>query len=615
MCGIAGILRFDHQPVDPNSLNCMGKALRHRGPDGNGTWICESGRIGLTHQRLAIVDPKNRANQPMQLDQHWMLVFNGEIYNHHQLRRELISEGVPFQTESDTEVLLHLYRRYGARCVDRIDGMFAFAIWDKLNQQLFAARDRFGEKPFYFHHDKSGFWFASEMKALFAAGIDQTPNPFLHGLYLTTGLLKDPSDAGASFFNLIRSLPPAHTLIVQGESIHIEQYWKLSKANPDNNPTEWIRDFDRKLNDSVSLRLAVNVTTGIGLSGGIDSSAILQHGSRLNTPIHPISAIFPGFERNEEPYIRTLAKHFVIRPEWVMPEADTLAAQFDHWLFHQEEPVSSSSAFVQYLVYQKAKEVGIKVMLEGQGADELLAGYDRYISIYLRQLLMEKKWKLFRLLKQQLNESGIQYSWGIEHLAAAFFPGWANRSLLARKINRSEVDWLNKDYRQYLHEENKKRFSISSNLDLHSALNEDLTGGRLEVLLRYADRNAMAHGIEVRLPYLDHRLVEWVHALPEDQLIAAGKSKWILRQSMKGRLPESILNRTDKIAFEPPQASWMQHPIIQNRLKESKQTLIDDKLLDPKILNRSADKLAAHAPQNIDWQILCLASCQQAMKH
>jgi asparagine synthase (glutamine-hydrolysing) len=269
---------------------------------------------------------------------------------------------------------------------------------------------------------------------------------------------------------------------------------------------------------------------------------------------------------------------------------------------------------VQYLVYQKAKQCGIKIMLEGQGADELLAGYDRYISIYLRQLLAQKKWKAFRLVNQQLQASGTLFSWNVKHMAAAFFPGWANRSLLAQRINRSEVDWLNKDYRQYLHEENKKRCTVSPINNLHSALNEDLTGGRLEVLLRYADRNAMAHGIEVRLPFLDHRLVEWVHALPEDQLIAEGKSKWILRQSMKGRLPESILNRTDKVAFEPPQLTWMQDSMLQNRLKESKKMLIEDKLLDPRILNRSADRLDAHAPQNIDWQILCLASSQQAMK-
>jgi asparagine synthase (glutamine-hydrolysing) len=427
-------------------------------------------------------------------------------------------------------------------------------------------------------------------------------------------LLKDPSDAGACFFNHIRSLPPAHALIIQGEKITIERYWELTKNKADNNPIEWIRNFDRKLNESVSLRLGVTVKTGIGLSGGIDSSTIFQHCSRLNTSIHPVSAIFPGFERNEEQHIQTLAKHFAMRPEWVRPDAEALTDQLDRWLYHQEEPVSSSSAFVQYMVYQKAKECGIKVMLEGQGADELLTGYDRYISIYLRQLLREKKWNAFRLLKQQLQATGTQYTWNIEHLAASFFPAWADRSLLAKRINRSEVDWLKKDYRQYLHEENKKRFSISSIHDLHAALKEDLTGGRLEVLLRYADRNAMAHGIEVRLPFLDHRFVEWVYALPEDQLIAEGKSKWILRQSMKGRLPDSILNRMDKVAFEPPQATWMQDPMLRKRLQESKQMLIDQQLLDPRILNRNATELAAHAPHNIDWQILCLASSQQAMK-
>jgi asparagine synthase (glutamine-hydrolysing) len=614
MCGIAGIVRFDHEVVDPNVINQMAETMVHRGPDGRGRWICNSGRIGLAHQRLAIVDQNDRADQPMHLDQRLALVFNGEIYNYRKLKEDLEKTGVRFITESDSEVLIHLYQHHGTRCVDLIDGMFAFAIWDQEKKILFAARDRFGEKPFFYHQNNGGFFFASEMKALFATGIDRTLDPFLNGLYLTTGLLKHPSDAGATFYESIRSLPPAHTLVVQDEKVSIHRYWQLTESDPDGNQIEWISDFDRKLNQSVDLRLSVNVKSGIGLSGGIDSSSILQHAIRLQRKIHPVSAIFPGFKRNEEAYVHVLAKEFFLKPEWIVPQETDLTSELDKWLYHQEEPVSSSSAFVQYMVYRKAKESGIKVMLEGQGADELLAGYEHYISVYLRQLLSEKKWSAFHEIKQQFQAAKINFPWGIKHHAAAFFPTWAGRKIRSEKIKRTQTDWLAKDYRQYIDEESNKHFPFYAIHNLHTALREDLTGGRLEVLLRYADRNAMAHGIEVRLPFLDHKLVEWVHALPEEQLIAGGKTKWILRQSMKDRLPEKILNRTDKIAFEPPQAEWMKSSEMRKRLMESKQQLVDEHILDACILKRNADQLDAHAAQNFDWQILCIASIMNAAK-
>jgi asparagine synthase (glutamine-hydrolysing) len=309
-----------------------------------------------------------------------------------------------------------------------------------------------------------------------------------------------------------------------------------------------------------------------------------------------------------------LAKEFFLKPDWVIPQPTDLSSELDKWLYHQEEPVSSSSAFVQYMVYKKAKQSGIKVMLEGQGADELLAGYGHYISVYLRQLLREKKWRSFHEIKLQLQAANIDFPWGIKHLAAAVFPAWANRKVRSEKIKRTQVDWLTKDYRQFLQEESNKHFPPFSIENLHTALREDLTDGRLEVLLRYADRNAMAHGIEVRLPFLDHKLVEWVHALPEEQLIAGGKTKWILRQSMNARLPEKILNRTDKIAFEPPQADWMNTTLMRNRLMESKQQLVDERILNASILNRNADQLDAHTAKNYDWQILCMASIMKGAK-
>jgi asparagine synthase (glutamine-hydrolysing) len=271
--------------------------------------------VGLIHRRLAIVDPHPRSAQPMHLNDRYVLVFNGEIYNHAELRKNLQKQGITFQTENDAEVLLQLFSLHGRSCLEQLDGMFAFAIWDRQTKSLFAARDRFGEKPFYFHYNEDRLLFASEMKALFAAGVDQAEDPFLAGLYLTAGILKDPADQGATFFKHVRSLPPAHTLVISDSSISIQRYWDL-KAEKNTNK-DIFKTLDQKINDAVHQRLSMNVRCGIGISGGLDSSTLLYYLLKQHAKIDCLSAIFPGFERNEEAHVKSLAKAFSIDPIWV----------------------------------------------------------------------------------------------------------------------------------------------------------------------------------------------------------------------------------------------------------------------------------------------------------
>jgi asparagine synthase (glutamine-hydrolysing) len=613
MCGIAGIIEFGIVPVDPTILDQMSASLEHRGPDGHGSWIEQDNSVGLIHRRLAIVDPHPRSAQPMHLNDRYVLVFNGEIYNHAELRKNLQKQGITFQTENDAEVLLQLFALHGRSCLEQLDGMFAFAIWDRQTKSLFAARDRFGEKPFYFHHNEDRLLFASEMKALFAAGVDQAEDPFLAGLYLTAGILKDPADQGATFFKHVRSLPPAHTLVISDSSISIQRYWDL-KAEKNTNK-DIFKTLDQKINDAVHQRLSMNVRCGIGISGGLDSSTLLYYLLKQHAKIDCLSAIFPGFERNEEAHVKSLANAFAIEPIWVSSNAEMLTNQLDQWLYHQEEPVSSSSAFAQYLVYERAKASGIRVMFEGQGADEVFAGYDRFVSVYLRQLIHQKKFHSFQQQYSALKKSGTPFNWNLNHLAAAFFPSIAKGIIRSRKIKSLQADWLNDDYRDFLLQAAETRVRDSAIPHLHDALKTDLTAGNLEVLLRYADRNAMAHGIEVRLPFLQTGLVEWVYGLPDNIFIHQGQTKWILRQTMKNKLPDSIIDRTDKVAFETPQAEWMKNASIQDRIQDAKNELIGMKWLDKKILTRKADQLTVHAANNIDWQILCLASTRNAMKY
>jgi asparagine synthase (glutamine-hydrolysing) len=613
MCGIAGIIQFGQLQVDPGTLERMSVSLKHRGPDGYGSWIDDDNVVGLAHRRLAIVDPHPRSTQPMHLNDRYVLVFNGEIYNHAELRKNLQKQGITFQTENDAEVLLQLFALHGRSCLEQLDGMFAFAIWDRQTKTLFAARDRFGEKPFYFHHNDECLLFASEMKALFAAGINQAEDSFLAGLYLTTGILKDPSDQGATFFKHIRSLPPAHSMVVSNNIISIERYWDLSFKR--NTHQDIFNQLDQKLNDAVHQRLGMNVKCGIGISGGLDSSTLLYYLLKQHAKIDCLSAIFPGFERNEEVHVKTLANTFSIEPIWVSSNADMLTNQLDQWLYHQEEPVSSSSAFAQYLVYERAKASGIRVMFEGQGADEVFAGYDRFVSVYLRQFIQQKKFRAFQKQYSALKKSGTTFNWNLNHLAAGLFPSIAKKIIRSRKIKSLQADWLNDDYRDFLLLETETRFPDSAIAHLHDALKADLTAGNLEVLLRYADRNAMAHGIEVRLPFLQTELVEWVYGLPDDLFIHQGQTKWILRQTMKNKLPNSITHRTDKVAFETPQAAWMKNASIQDRIHDAKNELIAMRWLDKKILKRKLDQLPVHAANNIDWQILCLASTRNAMRY
>lgn len=606
MCGIAGILSSSPSLVSLSRLQQMSAAIAHRGPDGADHRLYNNGSAGLAHRRLAIIDLSNAAAQPMEYLQRYHIVHNGEIYNYRELKHTLQQKGYQFLNQSDTEVILAAYDCYGPQCLQQFEGMFAFAIWDAKEQLLFAARDRFGEKPFFYFQDDEQFLFASEMKALWAAGISKEVDETMLFNYLTLGYIQHPGNAGRSFYKNILQLPARHYLLydLPSRQLELHHYWDIDARHTDLDITteKAIERFRELFTTSVSNRIRSDVPVGTSLSGGLDSSSVLATMRKLTgTAVHTFSAIFPGFERDESKYISTVAHHLGVVTHDVQPSATDILNLFEKVCYHQETPFQSSGTIAQFMVFQLAKQQGVTVLLDGQGADETLAGYHKY---YLR--FWQELGRTDPALQQQEMEAtqklGIQTGWNWKQKLAGRFPSFAESFLLRSKTReqKRQPD-LSESFAETFGISHFSRPHIDS-LNGMLYYNSFLNG--LEELLQYADRNSMAHGREVRLPFLHHQLVEFIFSLPSSFKIRNGFTKWILRESMKEQLPESIVWRKDKTGFETPQALWMQLPDVQDYAQEAKRTLVNKGFLKPSVLDKKIQPLEIHAAENFDWRYL-----------
>lgn len=613
MCGIAGILSAPGQ-YKVEQLQRMTKAIAHRGPDGESHWHNAGGSVLLGHRRLAIIDLSAAAAQPMQRREDeahdLVIVYNGEIYNYKELRETLLQKGHRFTTQSDTEVILAAYQEYGAACVDYFDGMFAFAIWDGELQELFAARDRFGEKPFFYHFHNGSLLFASEMKALWAAGVPREHNRKMLFNFLTIGYTGNPADPGETFYTNIRKLPAASCLYYKPGAAEpvIEKYWEI-----DSNEQQKISDhdalekFDQLLRQSVNRRLRSDVRIGTSLSGGLDSSSIAALIHAASYPgLTAFTATFPGFERDESAHAQQVCHQFGFAHQTITPDAESLEREWERLCYHQEEPFGSSSIFAQFSVYGLAAQHQTKVLIDGQGADELLAGYPRYYKWYWQELFRKRKlWRSGEL--DAAREKGITEPFGFRNIIAALFPDIAavllEQQYLLHALKQKDLT------REFVKLQSQEAYYTTPEIfTLNGALHFNAFTNGLEELLRYADRNSMAHGIEVRLPFLSHELAEFLFTLPSDFKIRKGWSKWLLRESMKEILPETITWRKDKTGFEPPQKKWMSAPSMTALIHEAKNTLVKEKILRPSVLNKPVIATAAHDPGNYDWRYLAAAS-------
>ncbi|WP_290798006.1 asparagine synthase (glutamine-hydrolyzing) [Flavihumibacter sp. UBA7668] len=615
MCGIAGIItEVAASDADRqfHAINLMAEALAHRGPDGAGFWEDDSARVFFGHRRLSVIDLSPGAAQPMHYAGRFTILYNGEIYNYKELRTDLLHRGYTFQTESDTEVILAAYQEFGADCVKQLDGMFAFAIWDAVQSELFLARDRMGEKPLFFCWQGGRLLFASEMKAFWAVGVPKEPDPHQLLLYLGAGVTGIPLRAEQSFYSGIFQLPPAHTALysyvsgVWGELI-LSRYWDLTRPVPPDrcHPTgdhlpRWMGEFEDLLKASVRKRLRSDVPVGSSLSGGVDSSSIAAMVKELGVGKWTgFSAVFPGFERDESALIGELASRLNIQSQTCTPTAADLLKDLDRLLFHQEMPVESASALVQYKVMQLAAEQGVTVLLDGQGADELLGGYPSYIHWFLQEKWRSGPRAAFLKERTAFTEHGWKEGWGWRNRLAAWFPQAAQEQLIKKQAaSVRRIPYVNQEYvSAALRTEDLFKPFVTS---LNDILYFDLTMGRLPELLRYADRNSMAFGREIRLPYLDPALMEFVFSLPAEFKMRDGYTKWILRQSMNNRLPASIAWQKKKIGYEPPQTDWMKAPGVQEFVLQSRQELVDKGILQKRYLDRPYTGTAA------DWRVLVL---------
>lgn len=610
MCGIAGIISRNPLLASSTRVQRMINAIRHRGPDGEGiaalTHHGETPAI-LGHQRLAILDLSQLGAQPMHyLNNRYCIVHNGEVYNYRELRQSLQQAGYHFQSETDTEVILAAYDRYKEECLQHFEGMFAFAIWDTEKQQLFAARDRFGEKPFFYWEDEEQFIFASEMKALWAAGADKIPDEGMLYNFLTLGYIQHPGDAGRTFWKHIRQLPARHYLLydLKAGQLSLRPYWDIDAAATDNSitPEKAVNRFSELFHASVSNRLRSDVPVGTSLSGGLDSSSVLATVCQLTgQPVHTFSAIFPGFERDESAHIKTAAGHLKVKSHTVQPSASDMISDFEKVCHHQETPFQSSGTLAQYKVFQLAKEQGITVLLDGQGADETLAGYHKYYASYWQELGRSNR----TLQKHEIaaaKQLGINVNWGWKNQLAGAFPSLAASYLSGiRSKQQRQLKDLEPAFTASFgasHYASPHIDSLNGQLYYNSFLNG------LAELLQYADRNSMANGCEVRLPFLYHPLVEFIFSLPPSFKIRNGYTKWILRQSMNHQLPESIVWRKDKTGFETPQKNWMELPEVQDYVQEAKRTLVNKGVLQASVLHKKIQPQEIHAADNFDWRYL-----------
>lgn len=627
MCGIAGILLNTPNPAAPVYLKKMTDALAHRGPDGEGSWSNRKNTVHLGHRRLSIIDLSNNAAQPMPYAGRYQIVHNGEIYNYTEIRNFLQNKGYSFTSKSDTEVIVAAYDYWKERCLQQFDGMFAFAIWDEKEEQLFAARDRFGEKPFYYYEDEENFVFASEMKALWKIGIEKTVDNKMLLNYLSLGHVQNCVDKEQTFFESVYSLPPSHYLQFSPatQPSKIKRYWQINKEiKIDISAADAIEKFTELLGSSVRRRLRSDVPVGTSLSGGLDSSTIAAciagagKRSSLEDPanifgnqsgrLQTFSALFPGFENDESAYIKRVTESLSIKNYPVYPTAEGLINQFVTLCYHQEEPFQSSGIYAQYKVFEQARQQQVTVLLDGQGADETLAGYPKFIHWYLQEVLSRHKLGSAQVERKAFQRNEQHFLWDTKNIIAAFLPSHA-----AIQLERKEY------LKTIRHPDLNPAFSKSVagrewegiHKPIVTKLNDILyfhtAEMGLEELLRFADRNSMAHGCEVRLPFLNHELVEFVFSLPSQLKMHEGWTKFLLRKAMDKKLPDEIVWRKEKIGFETPQKNWMQEPALQEYIHEAKRKLFNAGILNKAVLDKPAEPKAVHDDKNYDWRYLCAA--------
>jgi len=546
MCGVIGFIG----PPDPDLLARMTSRLLHRGPDDEG--YLERPFASLAHRRLAVIDPEH-GHQPMSNPEgNLHIVYNGEVHNFRELRQELESEGYSFSTACDTEVVLRAYEAWGTQCFPRFNGMWALAIMDERNPSqptIVLSRDHLGVKPLYLATAGGRLLFASEIKALLACE-DLQPEPDEEHLahYLLRGL--HAHDEG-TFFAGVHLLPPATAIVITADEARTERserYWtpRISSDGP-SDPAA----FRAVLTRAVERRLIADLTVGTCLSGGLDSSTIVTlmselmrsgapDASSIGERLKTFSAVFDGDPIDEQRWIEPVLEASGAESHYVRPRSSDLFADFPIVAWHQDEPMVSSGPYAQFRVMALARSNGTQVLLDGQGGDELLAGYVPHQYVYLRELVGRRQ---FRAAAREAFAARDVLTPLVRQRVADRRKPVDPAAFCSERVTSYAGSAAAADHRTYR--------------DLKTRLLQDLMTYSLPPMMRNEDRNAMAHAIESRPPFLDQELVEFVLALPADAIVRDGWSRWILREAMRGTLPEIVRTRRKKIGFTTPEMRWL----------------------------------------------------------
>jgi len=554
MCGISGVLSFDGKYNKEDVLK-MNKILSHRGPDDEGTYFDEF--IGLGHRRLSIIDLSKTGHQPMSCgpERYW-IIFNGEVYNYLEIREDLIKYGFNFHSNTDTEVVLKSYIKWGKDCLKKFNGMWAFAIWDNVKKELFCARDRFGVKPFYYYHEDGYFVFASEIKAILEAeGVPREPNYERILQYLGNyPLLENKS----TFFKDIFQLPASHYALIKKDEMKIERYWDIEKKSVEGVDAK--ERFLELFKDSISLRLRSDVPVGTCLSGGLDSSSIVCILNKMLIPVQQktFSSCFEDKKFDEREYIEEVIKSTNLNPFYTFPDINHIYPQIEKIVWHQDEPFDSTSIFAQWSVMELAKKNDVIVLLDGQGSDEALAGYIPYKWYLLLDsfgsmnpiYLIKNSFGLFKSLKSYKEYTNLSYYKILKRLFASKF-------ISKEKVKSIRSYYLKKEFIDKYKDNLKLDYTPKFNSKLENKLYNDVYYSSLPRLLQYEDRDSMAFSLESRVPFLDYRFVEFIFSLSVSNKIKNGWTKYILRKAMKDILPEKIRCREDKMGFVTPQDIWL----------------------------------------------------------
>jgi len=551
MCGIAGFAARRNVVDLPGVIRQMTARVRHRGPDDEGTYIERS--VALGHRRLSIVDLSSLGHQPMMsADERYVITYNGEIYNFRDLRPELTALGWEFRSNTDTEVILAAYAAWGPGCLSRFNGMWSFAIYDRVAEAIFAARDRFGVKPFYYVFNDAFFAFGSEIGQLLPLLDTVAANSEAVGEFALTGV---QSSSTATCFRDVSSLSPGHYLIydVKQQRCVSERYYSLSErlnGVDDRNGPGAIDQFRYLLEDSVRLRMQADVRVGTCLSGGLDSSSVALLAAGLQrVPFTAVTAVSEDATNSEEAYAKAVVHKGALHWIRVCPGYDEFRALLPLVVKHQEEPFASPSICMQAFVMQAARENGIVVLLDGQGGDETLLGYERYYPAYCVALWREGGLRTALRGAMQIGDSNANmgHSRIAAYLLFMLFPNIRHLYYLRRSsylARRPPVaDWT--------------RTFAEACFDIRSLQILEIEKTTLPLLLRYEDKNSMAFSIEARLPFLDYRLVEHAISLAASLKIKDGWTKWVLRMALSDLLPRDIAWRRQKIGFEAPEQLWL----------------------------------------------------------